>query len=79
MALSAEKDGAEKRRHPQPRRGLRRWAWRLCRKLLTSRHGSLVQRLVAVGRRAVLVVYRRKSSSLSVSRWAETEGVFSNA
>ena len=54
-------------------------AWRLCRKLLVMPHGSFVRRLVAVGRRAVLVVYRRKSSSLSVSRWAETEEVFSNA
>ena len=49
----------------------------LCRKLWGCRHGSFVRRLVAVGR--LLVVYRRKSSSLSVSRWAETEGLFSNA
>ena len=33
--------------------------------------------LVPMCSRAVLVVYRRKSSSLSVSRWAETEEVFS--
>jgi hypothetical protein len=41
--------------------------------------GSFGRRLVVVGRRAVLDVYRRKSSSFSVSRWADTEGVFSNA
>ena len=78
MALSAEKTEPKNGVTHRPgeacadRRGTYAASFWRCR------HGSLVQRLVAVGR-AVLVVYRRKSSSLSVSRWAETEGVFSNA
>ena len=53
-------------------------AWRLCRKLLVMPSWQLGATSRGRGS-AVLVVYRRKSSSLSVSRWAETEEVFSNA
>ena len=58
MALSAEKTEARKTAWPRGRAD----GVALMPQALGD-DGSFVRRLVAVGRRAVLVVYRRKSSS----------------